>query len=50
MRWNKLEKLQAERGVTTWVKLKHLLVKELKVKVNSADIHKLLMTRKKEVC
>lgn len=63
MKWSDLERLifakksleglakllvQSERGITTWTKLKRLLKKEFKVKVNSADVHKMLMTRKKK--
>ncbi|XP_074026441.1 uncharacterized protein [Leptinotarsa decemlineata] len=61
--WNELQKLifakkslrglaklfvQSERGITTWAILKKRLIKEFEVKVSSAQIHKLLMTRKKK--
>lgn len=62
MNWSDLQKLvfakkslnglakllvQAERGITSWLKLKKLLRKEFEVKLSTADVHKLLMNRKK---
>lgn len=40
--------VQAEKGITTWAKLKDVLKREFEVKVTSADVHKLLMTDKKK--
>ncbi|KAG5878071.1 hypothetical protein JTB14_031506 [Gonioctena quinquepunctata] len=60
--WNDLQKLifakkslkglaklfiQSEKGITKWVILKKKLIAEFEVKVSSAQIHKLLMARKK---
>lgn len=65
MNWNNLQKLvfakksldglakilvQSERGITTWEKLKMLLKEEFETKVSSAEIHKLMMNRKKKRC
>lgn len=62
MGWNELQKLifakksltglaklfvQSQHGVTTWYRLKELLLEEFSVKVDSAQIHRLLMTRRK---
>lgn len=60
--WNDLQKLiyakksltgmakllvQSEKGITSWNTLKRLLVKEFMVKTSSAEVHKMLMQRKK---
>lgn len=60
--WNDLQKLifakkslkglaklyvQSQKGIKTWYILKKRLLKEFEVKVSSAQIHKILMTRKK---
>lgn len=60
--WNELQKLifakkaltglaklfiQSEKGIKSWALLKKKLKAEFEVKVNSTQIHKLLMTRKK---
>lgn len=62
MNWNDLQKVifakksldglakmlvQSERGITSWEKLRKLLKKEFQVKTSSAEIHKMLMNRKK---
>ncbi|XP_077300627.1 uncharacterized protein LOC143921272 [Arctopsyche grandis] len=39
--------IQSQRGITTWRKLKNILIEEFKTVTNSASIHKLLMTRVK---
>ncbi|KAJ8982413.1 hypothetical protein NQ317_017215 [Molorchus minor] len=61
--WNELQKLifakksltglakmfvQSEKGIKTWAILKKKLKAEFEVKVSSAQIHKILMTRKKK--
>lgn len=61
--WNELQKLlfakrslkglaklfiQAEKGIKTWSILKERLIKEFEIKINSAQIHKMLMSRKKK--
>ncbi|KAK9509645.1 hypothetical protein O3M35_006911 [Rhynocoris fuscipes] len=63
MEWGELQKLifakklmtgpaklfiLSEKGVTTWTKLKKLLIKEFHVKDSSAEMHKMLMARKKK--
>lgn len=40
--------VQAERGITSWDKFKELLKQEFEEKINSAEIHRLLMTRRKK--
>lgn len=61
--WNDLQKLifakksltglaklfvQSEKGIKSWKILKGKLIKEFEVRVSSAQIHKMLMTRKKK--
>lgn len=61
--WNELQKLifakkslrglaklfvQSEKGIKSWKVLKRKLLEEFEVKVSSAQVHKLLMARKKE--
>ena len=63
MGWNELQKLvfakkslrgiaklfiQSEKGVTTWRMLEKLLREEFGIKVNSAQVHRQLMQRKKQ--
>ncbi|XP_071057610.1 uncharacterized protein [Onthophagus taurus] len=41
--------VQAEKGINTWSTLKRRLIEEFEVKVSSAQVHKLLMNKKKEL-
>lgn len=40
--------IQSEKFLGSWATLKKLLIEEFDVKIDSAQIHKLLMTRKKK--
>lgn len=39
--------VQSEKGIRTWKKLKEKLIEEFEVKISSAQVHRLLMSRRK---